>query len=47
MADSRLLLTSTIVYRYLPFSTLKTEQNTRDIFVAHFYELSPRPISTA
>jgi hypothetical protein len=35
------------IISYPPFSTLKTEQNARDIFVAHVYELSPRPISTA
>ena len=32
---------------YLSFSTLKTEQNARDTFAVHVYELSPRPISTA
>ena len=34
-------------YRLAAISTLETEQNARDIFVAHVYELSPRPISTA
>ena len=36
-----------VVLGYQLFSPLKTEQNARDTFVAHVYELSPRPISTA